>query len=137
MVIATSIIAHGANAPRPLYRRPRRQTETRLTLPGTLGHMSGVHCDHRSAATAQLQHARESEPQQLDQAARIDGLGEVIVEARGEGALLVDILAPAGDGDEPGGEAGGGLPHFARDFVPRESGHADVEQDYFGLDVTE
>ena len=38
--------------------------------------------------------------QQLDQPLRVYGLRQVMVEAGGEGALLVDILTPPGDGDE-------------------------------------
>jgi hypothetical protein len=38
--------------------------------------------------------------QKLDQALGVDRLGQVVIEAGGEGALLVDVLAPTGNGDE-------------------------------------
>ena len=67
--------------------------------------------------------------EERDQRVVIDGLGQVVIEAGGEGALAVLLLAVARDGDDRGLLGRLVAPQLPDDLVAVQAGQADVQED--------
>src|SRR5579871_2024887 len=85
--------------------------DTRLVAPlGIWGRLCVAQVSGEGAA-----HARGAED--LLDPVHIDGLGEMVIEPGGVGALLVLALAPAGNREEQYMGAPGNATHLARDLI--------------------
>jgi len=67
--------------------------------------------------------------QELAQPIGLDRLREVMIKARGTGASLVALLAPARDRDQANRRCRGGFANPLRNFVAIQAWHSDIEED--------
>ena len=67
---------------------------------------------------------------------RIHRLGEVLIESRGIGLVLVAFLPPSSHRNEHHLPPPGLTANARGDFIPAQAGHTDVQEGNVGLDLS-